>query len=368
MKIIHFILGKANPNRLNGVNKVVDALAHNQTILGHKVEVWGVTSNLTRNFPERLYKTILFKKRPIWMGLDSKLKTYLFKEARQSVFHLHGGFVLENYRFAQLLKKHGFKYVYTPHGSFNHFALQKNRFQKKVYFDLLERKLLEGASRIHLIGKSELENTAKIFSSEKLFLLPNGQSLDFDISREGTVKDTMIFSFCGRIKEQVKGLDHLIASFNQIISLGHKNCQLWLIGDGPDKEKLEERVIALGIQKNVKFWGAKYGTEKMILMSRSHVFFHPSRYEGLPSAVLEAGSLRLPVVVSKETNMEEAVRDYQAGWVLKENTVGALTETMRTILADPKYKDRGDNAKVMVKQLFDWQRIAKRMIKEYETA
>ena len=66
--------------------------------------------------------------------------------------------------------------------------------------------------------------------------------------------------------------------------------------------------------------------------------------------------------------MEEAVRDYQAGWVLRENTVEALTETMKLILANPMHKERGDNAKEMVKHLFNWPRIAKRMIIEYESA
>ena len=45
MEIIHLILGKANPNRMNGVNKVVHELATTQVEKGISAEVWGITDN-----------------------------------------------------------------------------------------------------------------------------------------------------------------------------------------------------------------------------------------------------------------------------------------------------------------------------------
>ena len=61
MEIIHIILGKANPNRTNGVNKVVNSLATYQTKKGIKISVWGITKNPIHDYPERNYETILFK-------------------------------------------------------------------------------------------------------------------------------------------------------------------------------------------------------------------------------------------------------------------------------------------------------------------
>jgi hypothetical protein len=43
MEIIHIVLGKANPDRMNGVNKVVYQLATKQVEFGENVAVWGLS-------------------------------------------------------------------------------------------------------------------------------------------------------------------------------------------------------------------------------------------------------------------------------------------------------------------------------------
>ncbi len=47
-KIFHILPGKANPNTLNGVNKVVDAVATEQAKMGYDVTVGGVANNTER--------------------------------------------------------------------------------------------------------------------------------------------------------------------------------------------------------------------------------------------------------------------------------------------------------------------------------
>ena len=61
MEIIHSILGKANPNRMNGVNKVVHELATIQVEKGISAEVWGITEQSCTRLPSRIFKTRLFK-------------------------------------------------------------------------------------------------------------------------------------------------------------------------------------------------------------------------------------------------------------------------------------------------------------------
>ena len=61
MEIIHIVLGKANPDRLNGVNKVVYNMASEQVKAGKKVSVWGITKDIQHNYPERIFNTTLFK-------------------------------------------------------------------------------------------------------------------------------------------------------------------------------------------------------------------------------------------------------------------------------------------------------------------
>lgn len=61
MKIIHLVLGKANPNRMNGVNKLVHEMADMQATLGYNVSLWGITPELKHDYPDRHFNTILFQ-------------------------------------------------------------------------------------------------------------------------------------------------------------------------------------------------------------------------------------------------------------------------------------------------------------------
>ena len=66
MKIIHLVLGKANPDRMNGVNKVAHNLAAFQFRRGHDVEIWGITPTpedvpRDREYPIRLFKRARFR-------------------------------------------------------------------------------------------------------------------------------------------------------------------------------------------------------------------------------------------------------------------------------------------------------------------
>ena len=102
-KIIHVVLGKANPNRMNGVNKVVNRLATTQVELGHDVEVWGITKDTTHNYPERNYETILFQDQQFKFLLDAQLKKAIENLNKETVtFHLHGGYLLQFFSLSRV--------------------------------------------------------------------------------------------------------------------------------------------------------------------------------------------------------------------------------------------------------------------------
>jgi hypothetical protein len=73
-RIIHIALGKANPNRQNGVNKVVNSLLSHQTTKGLKAELWGISFSENHNYPKRNYSTRLFLDSKTKFRIDSKLK------------------------------------------------------------------------------------------------------------------------------------------------------------------------------------------------------------------------------------------------------------------------------------------------------
>ena len=94
-KVIHISLGKANPNRMNGVNKVLHSLLSVQAGFIGEIEYWGISFSDQHNYPERPFKTILFRDYKSKFRLDPKLKMRIgdLKNEKNVIVHLHGAFL-----------------------------------------------------------------------------------------------------------------------------------------------------------------------------------------------------------------------------------------------------------------------------------
>jgi glycosyltransferase involved in cell wall biosynthesis len=75
-----------------------------------------------------------------------------------------------------------------------------------------------------------------------------------------------------------------------------KNVHLLLVGDGPLLPKIRRLVVAKGIRDYVHFAGCRRNVPQLLMASDCFLF--PSRWEGLPGAVLEALAAGLPVIAS----------------------------------------------------------------------
>ena len=365
MDITHIILGKANPQRMNGVNKVVYELCTHQAEAKNNVELWGITASTEENFPPRNFKTKLFQSNKLRFLLDKKIEQEIIKSSPSTIFHLHGVFLPELYSISKLLKRHNRKYVFTAHGGYNVIAMQKSGFQKKLYISLFEKKLLKNASFINCLGASEVDGTKSILHDSKTYLLPYGFDL---INFPVQIKNEKYFTiaFCGRIDFYTKGLDAILDGFKMFVAK-NPDSRLRLIGDGSDKEKVMQRIINEFENGLIEYCGSKYGDEKLKLISECDVFIHPSRNEGLPTAVLEAASLGLPSLVTKATNIGEYITKYKAGIVIDKTDGQQVFEGLIELYN--LYKMNSDalrnNSMQMVLNEFNWKHIESEFEKMY---
>lgn len=94
MKILHFILGKANPDRANGVNQVIHGLAKYQSRAGHEVHVVGVSSSMTTAYEKvqrEEFEVECFKK------FNTETFTYIKGIIQEiDIVHLHGVWNMKN--------------------------------------------------------------------------------------------------------------------------------------------------------------------------------------------------------------------------------------------------------------------------------
>mgnify|MGYP001471173978 CR=1 FL=1 len=85
-KIIHLILGRADPNSLNGVNVVVHNIATVQQKQGCDVEVWGITKNINLADHELIYPLYLFKPMSFRFSKNNKLIDKILENEKKGIW------------------------------------------------------------------------------------------------------------------------------------------------------------------------------------------------------------------------------------------------------------------------------------------
>lgn len=370
MKIIHALLGKANPDRMNGVNKVVHALASHQHALGYEVSIWGITSDPEGGTFPRDFETRLFQDHGAYKALDPVLKTSLSAIGSDVVFHLHGGFNLQLYKLSKLLVHNGIPYLFTPHGAYNKVAMQRNKWRKNVYVQFFERYLVHHAAAVQLIGASEVAATLSLFKGARTILIPNGQEpAPHTAALSPKSKQVPVFGCLGRLDMHTKGLDLLLEGLAHFIHSTGQEAQLHLIGDGPDKQELAARARVLRIEPYLRFCGPRFGHDKWAALQDLDILVQASRNEGLPGAVLEAAASKVPVLVSTASNMGEYVTRYEAGLCLPQNDALHISKALSELC---QAWQRGTlarmqaNAYTMVQQEFAWPHIARQLSHHYQ--
>ncbi len=135
----------------------------------------------------------------------------------------------------------------------------------------------------------------------------------------------------GRLRHQ-KGHSVLLKSLPGVLRR-FPNIQVLIAGDGVLRADLEAEAAALGVSANVKFLGMR--RDVPLLMALADMFIFPSRFEGMPNAVLEAMSHGLPVIATSVQGVDEIVRDGQNGLIVPMDDPAALEQAIIRLLANP---------------------------------
>jgi glycosyltransferase involved in cell wall biosynthesis len=365
MEVIHIILGKANPDRLNGVNKVVFNMATEQKRAGKNVQVWGITPNPVHDYPVRDFKTLLFRAEILPFNINSNLKKAILQN-KEAVFHLHGGWIPVFSSIAGFFFRNHIRYVITPHGAYNTVAMKRSSLVKKIYFHFFEKSLIRNALKVHSIGKSEVDGLKSIFPDAHSFLLPYG--FEWTGKPVKTTKsETFTIGFLGRLDTHTKGLDLLLSAFMHFRKK-HTDSRLWIIGEGEGRVYIENFIKENKIE-NVMLWGKKFGQEKDELVNMMHVFAHPSRNEGLPTAVLEAAALGIPAIVSEATNVAWYVRRYNAGIAIADENINEFVQALETLWNAYQHGRQHQfqvGARIMLSDVFAWPALVEKYEELYK--
>jgi glycosyltransferase involved in cell wall biosynthesis len=160
---------------------------------------------------------------------------------------------------------------------------------------LVEKVMVNLTGRIITVSKKTKFDLNAIKSSEKSLVIPNG--IDFNyISKICPAGEKSDVIFAGRLIKE-KNVEILIKAISNVKEK-IPDIKCCIIGDGPERAKLEKLVQELSIQDNVEFKGFMKDYDNLIsYMKSSEVFVLPSTREGFGIVVIEANACGLPVVV-----------------------------------------------------------------------
>lgn len=128
-----------------------------------------------------------------------------------------------------------------------------------------------------------------------------------------------------------------------------------------------------GIEKEVEFVGKVFGEDKWIFLQHCSWFLHPSHWEGVPTACLEAASCGVPLIVSTATNMDSYLEQFHSGLVMRSDgrPVQALADLLfeaENIFSDEKdYQKYVDNSLKMIATKLNWNHIAQEILSHLYT-
>ena len=178
------------------------------------------------------------------------------------------------------------------------------------------------------------------FREEQMVLIPNG--IDSEkfcpaVERRPDPAKPERDILCVARLQYPKGVDILLHAWGRMMRepadwRAELKPRLLLVGEGPLQPQLERIVEALGIQDSVQFLGLR--RDVIALLQQAWGFVLPSRWEGMPNALLEAMSCGLPCVATRVSGSEDIVVDGVNGLLVEPEQPEELARALRRIIED----------------------------------
>jgi glycosyltransferase involved in cell wall biosynthesis len=147
--------------------------------------------------------------------------------------------------------------------------------------------------------------------------------------------------------------------------LDEVEAEMVLVGDGPERARLERLVGELGVAHRVRFLGARPNREMPAILSSGELAIFPSLMEATSVAALECMSCEVPVAASRVGGLPEIVDD-GVGGLFEPADPASLARKVIELLSDPELADRGRAGRARVVAHWSNDRLARRHLEIYQ--
>lgn len=302
-------------------------------------------------------------------GIKQAVHTY-----QPDIIHTHG--IKANF-FTRLAVKHTYPVLVTT----VHSNLRYDYESRLAYFAVfwMER-LTRGYNKHYIAVSSAIKELLRQddVAPESISLIYNG--IDLSLFRQTQLResdrkrllqdwnlpqDSFVFGTMARFVP-VKGLHLIIEAFARLVAQEQESSpyRLVLVGDGPERARLEELAARLNLSRLLRFTG--FRQDIPACLHAFDVFVHSSLYEGMGYTIIEAMAAKAPVVVTNVGGVKEIVFPDQTGVLIEPNSVTALVQAMEKLAVDADLRSRlAEAALHNVEQTFTISQMAKQTLALY---
>jgi glycosyltransferase involved in cell wall biosynthesis len=154
--------------------------------------------------------------------------------------------------------------------------------------------------------------------------------------------------------ENRKGQIILLQSVKRLLDAGKmSNIHLMFVGEGPDEEMLKAVTKVYGLEDHVSFF--PFTSEPNYVFDRIDILTLPSLYkEGLPNVLLEAMSMKLPVISTDLAGIPEVVFNGETGYLTDPGNIEQFCDAIEKLWESRETCEKmGNNARKLMEDKFD---------------
>lgn len=330
-------LAKSKKHHVTVVSSKTDGEPQQEEISGVKIVRLDTWDFLSGTFP---------------IPKSSRNNQHLFNQ----IFSIKQDAVITNTRFFPLTlvglflaKKYKIRSFHIEHGT-RHSKLANFFYSFLAWFydQTLGRMVFSLADHHLAISKAAAEFSRKLGGREVKIVYNCVDTSFFTPPEKTGEKSSIKLLFIGRLIK-AKGVQDLITAFGNI---QNPKVKLDIIGSGNYQKQLKKQAAS---DPRISFLGQQDQSGIMKSLAEADIFINPSLSEGLPTSVLEAGSMGLAIIATDVGGTSEIIDDEENGLLVPAENPEIIEQNLQYLINNPHIRQEfGVKIRAKIVKQFDW--------------
>ena len=162
-----------------------------------------------------------------------------------------------------------------------------------------------------------------------------------------------------------KQVDKVISALN-LLKKDFPEIKLVVIGEGPERKKLEKQILALGLKKSIKFYQQLPESKLIEILAKSQTLVHPSIIEGFGIVLVEAAAVGTPFVAANIPTSASLAKKLNSGIIVKQKNSDKIAQAIKKLLKDNHFYLKKQKAGIINAKKFFWEKLTQETKRVYE--